>query len=429
MTGESDRLGRGNMLTTLAIALMVATGLVLSPLTGSAVLAQDAASTEAPPPAAEAQPEAPANQPGLEMELRSLLEKPGGLTTADLQQFVSLLQRDLTSVSAATQVKAFMTLAGLHERQAQALRADRLDPAAEGKAQAQLDAAVAAYVRAAQAAVESTTPDYVTADYAYGRALSFRPNLPAALLGSARLYAATGSKPMLAVERFQQYIQAIKPSRPDPEIHIEIGKVYASANLWNQALKSFNEARASGSMSDEIDASLAGCYMALNRPKDALEHAKRALIRNPNQPAHYRLNAQLQLGAGETSKACETAAEGIGVARRLLTDHAEDARVLSALSECYAVYVQALDAVLRKDPSDLKARLAMTQAMRGQLEVSRLLAAQRALAILRSASPEHLQDPQLQAEQRKLETMSREAMGALTAESQSADTVAGAAAK
>ncbi|HPZ99462.1 MAG TPA: hypothetical protein PLT93_15110, partial [Phycisphaerae bacterium] len=75
MTGESDRLGRGNMLTTLAIALMVATGLVLSPLTGSAVLAQDAASTEAPPPAAEAQPEAPANQPGLEMELRSLLEK------------------------------------------------------------------------------------------------------------------------------------------------------------------------------------------------------------------------------------------------------------------------------------------------------------------------------------------------------------------
>jgi hypothetical protein len=51
------------------------------------------------------------------------------------------------------------------------------------------------------------------------------------------------------------------------------------------------------------------------------------------------------------------------------------------------------------------------------------------LAILNSAPEADRKDPQLQKEQEKLEAMSREALGALTADPQPADTVAGAATK
>lgn len=382
MTAGSNRLDRGKVcwcpVSALIIMAVLAAPAAVS-LTAPKALGQEFAPSGATDP--------DSGGPGLESQIERILRNQHTMTPADVQaELARLLEGDLTGVLPNIQAAGFQALAGAHERLAQAARLDQLDPASERKAQEQLDAAVAAYIKAGTIAREND--DFASATEAYNRALSYRPNSPEALLGSARVLANSGGRPLQALERYQDYLKVTSRGTLtvyEPELYVEMGRVYASANLWHQALKSYRQALDNGVDTAEVAALLSSVYMALNKPAEAFEQAEKAIAKNPTQPSYYRVYAELLLGRNAYAEASARAAEGIRVARDRLASTPGDQTTLEILNECYGTQIRALQALISTNPSDLESRLALVDALEGQSEVFQLLMSHRALNVLRIA--------------------------------------------
>jgi len=401
MTGGSIRLGRSVAFRLLALALVALAG-----VTGAAWLASPAHAQQAVPP------EAAASEPAgesIQARIEQVLRNQQTLSSAEVQtELAQLLQGDLSGVLPQMQLAGFHALATAHERLAQDARKDKT----EEEVQQQIDRAVTAYLRVGQLATQ--LGDHVTAEQAYNRILNYRPNAPEALLGMARLYAAWGGRHYQAIERYQEYFKASRPPTPEgsrpslvvgePGLYVEMGRVYASANLWNQALKSYRTAASNGVDTDELAALLASCHLALGQTAQAFEQAEKAIDKSRGaQPAYYRLYAELLLGRGEVDKAREQATKGVEAARRQLATAPDRQKTLTVLQECLAVYSRTLEGVLARNPADLEARLAIVQALRGQIEVAEVLTAYRALEILRAAPSENSRDVNLLEAQIRLQ--------------------------
>jgi tetratricopeptide (TPR) repeat protein len=272
-----------------------------------------------------------------------------------------------------------------------------------------LDAAVAAYVAAGKAAAEAQ--DFASADEAYTRALTHRPNSGPALLGLARIFAAPrNKKPLQALERYQAYMSVTGQHRGtvyEPELYVEMGRVYADASLWHQALKSYREALKNGVDTDEVAALLASCHMALGEADEAFKQAEKAISKNKTQPAYYRLYAELLFQRNAFVEAAQKAAEGIAVAKERLAKAPDERTTLSVLNECYGTYLKALETIVSRNPADLQSRLTLVQTMRGHLDVIELLSYYSALDRLRDAPARDRQDVILLEEQIRLEKMVR----------------------
>lgn len=382
MTAGSNRLDRGKVCRCPVSALVVVAVLaapVAFPLMAPRVRGQQSAPATVT--------DADSGGAGLESRIERILRNQHTMTPAEVQaELARLLDGDLASVLPSIQVAGFQALAGAHERLAQAARMDQLDPAAERKAQDQIDAAVAAYIKAGRIAGENN--DFAGATEAYNRALSYRPNSPEALLGSARVLANAGGKPLQALERYQDYLKVTSRGTLtvyEPELYVEMGRVYASANLWNQALKSYRQALDNGVDTAEVAALLSSVYMALNKPAQAFEQAEKAIAKDPGQPSYYRVYAELLLGRNAYAEANARATEGIRVARDRLASTPGDQTTLEILNECYGAQIRALQALISVNPSDLESRLALVGALESQAEVFQLLMSHRALSVLRIA--------------------------------------------
>lgn len=371
MTAGSIRLRSGLILLSLPAMLFP----VLAYTPG--INAQDTRPAGATAPAAQ----------DLEGQIQKIVGNLQGMSpNSVLSELEPLLQGDLSGVLTSVKVAGFNALASAHERLAQDLRLNRLDPAAERKAQEELDKAAAAYISGGKAAAADR--DFATAEQLYTRALTFRPSEPQALLGIARVYAAPEArKPFQALERFQQYISVTGQDRTvsEPELYVEIGRVYADANLWHQAMKSYRQALANGLDNDELAALLASCHMALGQADEAFKQADKAIAKKSDQPAYYRMYAELLMGRNEFAKACEKVAEGIRVAKERLAKKPDDATTLGVLNECYAVYNRALENVVARNPEDVQTRLTLVRSLQDQTDVIQILALHRALGILRNA--------------------------------------------
>lgn len=364
------------------------------------------------PGAARAQETAPAGQPDapaprdIEVRLDQVLADLNRMSPPEIRDKLDpLLKGDLTGIRAASKVAAFHALATAYERLAQDFRINTLDPAAERKKDEALDAAVAAYINAAQAAADAQ--DYATADQAYGRALMHRPNSGPALLGTARVLA-KGKKSLQALERYQDYLKQTgqdKGTIYEPQLYVEMGRVYADASLWHQAMKAYREALRNGVDTDEVAAQLASCHMALGQAEAAFKQAEKAISKNRTQPAYYRLYAELLLQRNAFTEAAQRAAEGIAVAKDRLAKEPGDRTTLSILNDCYGTYVRALEYVVARNPSDLQARLTLVQAMKENLLSVELLTYYAALDRLRNAPVKDREDVALLEERIRLENL------------------------
>jgi tetratricopeptide (TPR) repeat protein len=334
-------------------------------------------------------PAGPSLDAQIDNVLRSVHEMTAGQVVGKLG---ALLQGDVANVSDTIRAAAYNAVGAANERLAQGARASS-DPAAERKAQEYIDAAVEAFVKAGEAA--RTSGNLVIAEAAFGRALSYRPNNADALLGMARVCGVKGQH-LQAIERYQEYFKAAGKGR-QPDEYIELGRAYSAANLWNQAIRSFNAALINGE-TDKICANLADAYLSRNEKDDAaraVENILKAIAKNPTQPVYYCKHAQVLLAQKQTAQACERAAESIEVARKILAQTPENVTVFEAMSQCYAIYVQTLVAARAEEANREKTFLALIDTMREQAEVDRLLGLQRALATIANAPKKTRDNPRL----------------------------------
>jgi len=366
--------GRGTVLPPALLAsLMLSFCVVLSP----SVLAQQPGPGGSPG-------SAPAGQQ-ISEQVEGIVSNLHLMRAGEIRdKLSSLLQRDLADVPGRIKVAGFNALGAANERLAQDARANRLDPAAARKAQEFLDAAVSAYCKAGKAGLEAS--DLTAADQSYSRALSFRPDYPEAVLGMARVYAASGARSLQALEHYRRYLDLVGKVY-DPRLYVEIGNAYASANLWHQAIRSFRQAVENGLDTDEVAASLAQCYLALGGDKIAEAEAqlKKAIAKNPLQPRYYGQYAQLLIAGQKLPEACEKVALGIEVARKRLAVSPDAGILLQEMDLCCSTYARALGAVLVNDPRNTKVRLSLAQCLQEQADIAQLLGLQRALAVLRDA--------------------------------------------
>lgn len=395
MTGESVRLHSG-FHRLHSCAILMAMALASAGLTAPDVYAQ--ATAPAAPPAADQD---------RETKLKDTLSRLAGMSSADMRDSLEeLLSGDQTSISAQVRVDALTALATAYERLAQEARSDTLDPGAGERVLGLIDRAVTTLNRLGQAAIERG--DYPGAMAAFSRALSHQPRKPESLLGLARARAKAVNdpelkgNPLLALESYEAYLRSAKEDRVPvpPALYIEMGKLYASANLWNQAMKSYDEAQRSNYLTAELFGLRAEATMQLDtrreRKDKVIQDAQRAVELELDNPEHSIRLADLLLTLGVVQKgawdprflsdaqaaareAIEKAQRKVGAAAVSGTDK-ELGEALEQLIKGLAVGVRVLQAALK--PEDLGARARLAGLVRGQAEVQARLAALQTLPLL-----------------------------------------------
>lgn len=322
----------------------------------------------------------------LEAQIISAVRNSASMASADvIQSLQDLLRGDLSEVSDSVRAGAYHALATAYEKSALQARADKLNPAAERDSERFIDAAVEAYIKSGEAGL--AIGDHNFASSAFGKALGYRPANEQALLGLARVYAASG-RALQAIEKYQDYFRASKRGllgAHDPSLYVEIGRVYLAANLWNQAIKSFRDAIRNGGDNDEVASLLAEAYMGLNRLDEALSQIRKAIDMNPGQPLYYSRHAQILLMNRAIDQATQEGAKGVETARARLRAQPDDLKAMEILGHTYDVYTRVLSTILAGDPGQTKARLALVNCLQQQSELAQLLTLHRALSIIKNA--------------------------------------------
>lgn len=370
------------------LALML--GLGCTGLLGPVALAQDSAPAPAPTPGTAAE---------VNRNLEDVLGRLSQLTPAQIQEELEpLLSGNLDGVLTSAQTRGLAALAGAYERLAQDKLGDGSDPAAKRNADGLIDQAVVVLLRLGDTYRKDKQPNHPAAIQTYNRVLSHRPDLPAALQGLARTYSDQG-RPLIALENYESYIKAAKKDRVaiDPTIYAETGKVYASANLWNQAMKSYREAEKAYTDADKKGAPGAELYGLMaeallqvgarspNKTDEAFGYADKAVQAEPGNPLHYARYAGLLLEAAKPDdrrKALALSQAGIEVARQRLQAEPDNQEVLDALSRCYAIYTRIASTLLEAEPQNEEYRLAIVKAIRAQSEIATRRASLQAISIL-----------------------------------------------
>ncbi|MBI4581863.1 MAG: tetratricopeptide repeat protein, partial [Planctomycetes bacterium] len=307
MIGGSVRLDRGGTITAiLALAVILATG----------AAAQQTAPAGGPATA-------PAAGGATDAAIEDVLGKQQRMPPLEIvNRLTELLQGDVSKVSTPVRLSAYSALAAANERLAHEARGNRLDPAAERKAQTWIDAAVDACVKGGKTAFAAA--DHRAAEQAFNQALSYRPTNSEALIGVARVLAKT-NRHLQAIERYQDYIKAsgrLAKGALEPELYAEMGDVYVAASLWHQAIRAYNDAIRNGGDTDEVAASLAEAYLGRGGSGDAglaLQQIRKAITKKPSQPLYYAKLAELLLIQRLFPEARDQARLGVEIARKWLS--------------------------------------------------------------------------------------------------------------
>lgn len=303
-----------------------------------------------------------------------------GRAFAQAKEKLDILVRDhATELAPGMLLSVYSSLGYANEQLATEARNDKLDANAARRAETLVDEAARAYLQMGN--VASGIGDYASAEQAYTRVLSYRPNLVDALLGIARVYAAV-NKPLPAIERFEDYLKSA--NGPQPAVQLELGRVYLAAGYWNQAIKALEQADNSA----EASYLMAEAYLGMNRP-DKVEQAmtllQEAIRKAPDRAEYQNRLASILLGQGASAQARQIITQTIAQSRQALASRPDDEDLLRAMKQSYQTFIRILMTAVSQKPDDLDTRMELVQAMRDQSDVNQLLAMHDALRVLGQA--------------------------------------------
>lgn len=338
--------------------------------------------------------DAAATEMGLDAQIDAVLQDRYRLSPADLiSRLRPLLREDLSGVPTSLKLAAYNAVGAANERLARDAQATAFsDPAAERKAQQYIDEAVEAYVEAGTIGWENR--EVGSADRAFTTALNYRPNYPPALLGMARVYAGT-NRALQAIETYQAYISATGRGVMEPDLYVEMADAYISLSLWNQAVRSLEEAIRIGRETDEVASKLARCYMGRGDAAKALEKIQLATKLNPGKPDYFIQYADLLVALQRYGEAVDVAAASTRVARRNYQAAPYDAELLRELRRCLDMYIGSLSRVLQDERDDVDKILLLTELYEEQAAVMRSGSFLSALQLLAEAPPSVRDTPRM----------------------------------
>jgi len=290
-----------------------------------------------------------------------------------------------------TNLAVMSHLAFVYERSAEQIRGDGSNPEAVAQANRYLDQMVDVYLEAAALAMRQNKMR--VAEQMYGRLLILRPEASQALLGLARIYAAT-DRMIQAIDRYQSYL--VSPiGREDSDAYLELGKLYLRDNHWRQALDALYRASRLSPENADIQDALARSYQKGNRLDDALEAARLATEKAPREAKYRATLAELKIVSRDAEQASLEARRAIEYTREKLRESSDDMKLLEALSGYYEIYERALEAHLATGKASLAVRVDLARSIQEHAMVDRARSLHKALLVLTNAPPENKDDVRL----------------------------------
>jgi tetratricopeptide (TPR) repeat protein len=227
----------------------------------------------------------------------------------------------------------------------------------------------------------------------YSRVLIHRPETARALLGLARIFAATDRR-IQAIGRYQSYLNS-PAGREDAEAYLELGELHLQGGHWHQALDAFLRALKSSPNNADVYEALARAYQKGGRMDDALDSARQATEKAPRKAKHRATLAELRIAAGDAEQGSIEARRAIEYAREELRETPDQIKLLRELSGYYETYERSLEELLTAGQASLAVRIDLARAIREHAAVERTLTLHRALKVLSQAPAESKDDVRL----------------------------------
>lgn len=327
------------------------------------------------------------------------------------------------------------TLAAVYDSQSNSLAAD---PALRPQAADRAKAAVWTYLRAAPLAM--ATGQTRLAEQMYNRVLAYQRGNAEALLGLARILAAT-NREMLAIDRYREYLRtpvddtvraccfgdgrcqdlrmtecialggypqvesstcADSPCRSaqltgggnrrrqyygdvDSLAQLELGRLYRKAQFFSQAITALQAARQINPEDPEIFNELAISYYEgrdFDKARSFAEQAVEKSKKSKRYPEYRATLATIRLARQENMDALAEARGAIEAARDSLKQTRDDRPMLQTLSGSYRAYRQILTVLIAAPDADPALRLELARAVQNHAAVDQTLSMYQALDIL-----------------------------------------------
>jgi len=313
----------------------------------------------------------------------------GAVTTGRLQEGRRILLAVVKKNPA--NLEALSDLGFVYERLAEEARSDTSDPDREEKIRHFIDQAVDVYTEAASLALAADKLD--VAEQLYTRILLYRPGRGDALLGLARVLGRSGRR-LQAIGRYLDYLNTLD-GRDDPVAYLEMGKLHLEDGRWRQALEALKRAQKLDPNDPRIDAALALAYRRGERMDEALEAARQATQKAPQNAEFRDILARLELVQGSGEQAAIEARRAIEFTRRALVEHPRDKKLLDALGRYYETYEKSLRTLLTEGKANPVVRVDLARAVQEHAEVGRTLALIKALEVLTKATAGEREDTRL----------------------------------
>jgi len=290
-----------------------------------------------------------------------------------------------------TNLEAMSHLAFAYERSAEEARGDGSDPKAVAQADRFRDQMADVYLEAAALALRQDRIS--TAEQMYSRVLIHRPATARALLGLARIFAATDRR-IQAIDRYQSYLDS-PAGREDAEAYLELGELYLQGGHWRQALDTFHHALKSSPDNADVHEALARAYHKGDRIDEALDAARQATEKAPRKAKYRATLAEIRIASGDAEQASLEARRAIEYAREAFRETPDEIKLLHELSGYYEVYERSLGELLKAGQAGLAVRVDLARAIQEHAAVERTLSLHRALKVLAKAPAESKDDVRL----------------------------------
>ncbi|GMU21453.1 MAG: hypothetical protein AMXMBFR13_15460 [Phycisphaerae bacterium] len=219
------------------------------------------------------------------------------------------------------------------------------------------------------------------AEEVYNRLLTIQPANPPAMLGSARVQAARGSR-LRAIQLYRSYLKS-REGQQDLDAHLEVARLYNAEGHWRLAVDVLEKLKPA---TPEMERELAQAYVTGQRLDKAKEHADRAARSEPDSPEARFLLAAVLLSPGPTSdpqKAASEAAEAVRLGQVQAAADPGDERLWRNLDQYFSQYQRALQTLLGQPGADPRLIIRLAQVIDQQGEVARKLSQYRALSVLK----------------------------------------------
>ena len=250
-------------------------------VSGSSAIAQTATQpTDVASPQSETLPASPAGAPEVGTDMTSDQLVDAG-TSAVMSGKLDDARRILLAAIARNgrNLRALSTLAFAYERSAEQLRSEGSGTQSTAQADRFIDQAVDVYLTAGGVAIDQD--QLSVAEQFYDRILLHRPGSAKALLGLARIYAAT-DRHLQAVDRYRDYL-ASPEGKNDAKAYIELAELYLDGTHWRLAMDLLARAQKIQPDDPDVDMMLARAYQNGNQMADAMESAKKAKDKAPDK--------------------------------------------------------------------------------------------------------------------------------------------------